>query len=76
MIKEEFEKLLLLEWTDEEREMIKRIMEGILYYRKLLPKTLKHDVISALQLCNTLKVKLENLEKIVQTINENKEVHE
>lgn len=66
MIKEEFEKLLLLEWNDEEREMINRIMEGILYYKKLLPKTLKNDVISALQLCNTLKVKLENLEKLIE----------
>ena len=34
MIKEEFEKLLMREWVEEEREMIKRIMDGILYYKK------------------------------------------
>lgn len=69
MIKEEFEKLLLREWIEEEREMIKRIMDGILYYKTLLPKSLKQDVISALALCNELKIKLEKYEQIIQEQN-------
>ncbi len=70
MIEEEFNKLLEKEWTEEERQMIQRIMEGLLYYRKLLPKALKADVISALQLCNNLKHQLED--KIKQTVGESK----
>lgn len=61
MIEEEFKKLLEKEWSEEERQMIQRISEGLLYYRKLLPKTLKTDVIAALQLCNKLKHQLELL---------------
>lgn len=61
MIEEEFKKLLDKDWSEEERQMIQRIMEGLLYYRKILPKSLKADVVSALQLCNKLKHQLEVL---------------
>lgn len=70
MIKEEFQKLLMKEWNEEEKQMIVRIMDGILYYKKLLPKSLKEDVICALNLCNTLKTKLENYENEIKMINE------
>jgi len=61
MIEEELSRLLERQWTDEERSMIKRIMDGLLYYKKLIPKALKNDVVSALQLCNRLKSQLEEL---------------
>lgn len=77
MIEEEFKKLLEKEWSEEERQMIQRIMEGMLYYRKLLPKALKADVISALQLCNKLKHQLDiliakvgELEDVAETMTE------
>lgn len=59
MIEEEFQKLLCKDWNDEEKAMIQRIMDGLLYYKKLIPKGLKTDIIAALQLCNSLKGKLE-----------------
>lgn len=61
MIEEELSRLLERQWTDEERAMINRIMDGLLYYKKLIPKALKNDVVSALQLCNRLKLQLEEL---------------
>ena len=61
MIEEELSRLLERQWTDEERAMINRIMDGLLYYKKLIPKALKNDVVSALQLCNRLKSQLEEL---------------
>lgn len=76
MIKEEFQKLLLKEWNEEEKQMIIRIMDGILYYKKLLPKSLKEDVICALNLCNTLKTKLEDYEKELKELKELKESEE
>jgi hypothetical protein len=60
---EEFDQLLQREWTDEERQMIERIKEGILFYKRLIPKSLREDVIAALQLCNTLKQQLEDVVK-------------
>jgi hypothetical protein len=59
MIEDEFKLLLEKEWSEDERVMIQRIMEGLLYYKKLLPKGLKADVINALQLCNKLKDQLD-----------------
>lgn len=59
MIEDEFTRLLEKDWSEEERQMIQRIKEGLLYYKKLLPKSLKADVIAALQLCNNLKHQLE-----------------
>lgn len=59
LIEDEFSNLLTKKWTEDEMKMIKRIMDGITYYRKLMPKGLKDDVIAALQLCNKLKIELE-----------------
>jgi hypothetical protein len=70
MIEEEFKLLLDKSWTDEEREMIKRIMDSLLYYKKLLPKSLKNDIIAALQLCNNLKHKIEIFETPLESIPE------
>lgn len=60
MIEEEFAKLLEKEWTEDEKAMIIRIRDGLLYYRKILPSSLKQDVVAALQLCNRLKHTIEN----------------
>lgn len=63
MIEQEFQKLLDREWLDEERELIEKIIESVIYYKKFLPRQMKDDVIRALQLCNQLKEKLEILSK-------------
>ena len=34
-------------------------MENIIYYKKLIPKSLKQDIMNALQMCNVLKTELE-----------------
>lgn len=60
---EESNRLLEKEWSEEERLLITRVLKNVLYYKKLIPKSLKADIISALQLCNELKEELENLKK-------------
>jgi hypothetical protein len=59
MFEEQLETLLQKEWSEEERILIKRLMDNVAYYKKLLPKTLKQDIFDALQMCNTLKNELE-----------------
>lgn len=61
MIEDEVKKLLEKEWSEEERKIIQKTTDGLFYYRKLLPSSLKADVIAALQLCNKLKDELEIL---------------
>lgn len=61
MIDEKFKILLEQNWTPEEEELIKKIMSGVKYYTKLLPKNLKKDIVDALELCHKLKVELESL---------------
>jgi hypothetical protein len=61
MIEEEFSKLLDKSWSDEDRLLISNIMNGVVYYKRLIPKSLKNDVICALQLCNNLKYQLEQM---------------
>lgn len=65
MIEEEFDKLLAKEWIQEEKELIEKIRAGLVYYKRLIPKSLTNDVIAALQLCNKLKDKLTDLESNV-----------
>lgn len=60
---EESNKLLEKEWSEEERTLITRVLKNVLYYKKIIPKSLKNDIISALKLCNQLKKELELLKK-------------
>ena len=59
MFEEELENLLKKNWSDDERALIVRLMDNVMYYRKLIPKSLKHDIFEALKMCNVLKVELE-----------------
>jgi hypothetical protein len=63
MIEDEFDKLLEKEWTEEEKGLIEKIKGGLLYYKRLIPKSLMNDVVAALQMCNKLKDQLQNLKE-------------
>ena len=77
MIEEHFNKLLEKDWENEEKEMIQRIMEGLLYYKKILPKTLKTDVVCAIGLCNRLKDEVEELKKkVIELLEQNEKDNE
>jgi hypothetical protein len=59
MFEQELDNLLQKNWSDEERRLISLLMENIIYYKKLIPKSLKQDIMNALQMCNVLKTELE-----------------
>jgi hypothetical protein len=78
MLEEELNKLLEKNWEAEEKQLVKRIMDGLLYYKRFLPKNFKDDVLMSIQLCNKLKneletLKVKNIEKIQENIKENTE---
>jgi hypothetical protein len=64
MFETELDNLLQKEWSDEERAMITRLMENVTYYKKLIPKSLKQDIMNALQMCNVLKDELQYYREI------------
>jgi hypothetical protein len=47
-----------------DENLIKKIMSGVKYYTKILPKNLKKDIADALDLCNKLKTELESFKQI------------
>ena len=57
----ECEKLLSLKWSEEEHLLIKKILENVMYYKKLMPKELKKDIQEILLLTSTLKIEHEIL---------------
>jgi hypothetical protein len=61
MIEEELKKLTEKPWSEEEKAIVQKLVDGFMYYKKLIPRTLKTDMITALQMCNNLKDKLDHL---------------
>jgi hypothetical protein len=61
-MEQEITELMARNWTDEEKELIQKITDGVMYYKRLIPKGLKTDIIIAIQLCNSLKLQLEKCE--------------
>lgn len=59
MFEQELDNLLQKPWSDEEKILISRLMDNVAYYKKLIPKSLKQDILNALQMCNVLKTELE-----------------
>lgn len=59
MFEEELKILLEKTWSDEERNLIVRLTDNVMYYKKLLPKSLKQDILDALKMCNSLKIELD-----------------
>ncbi|NBU34018.1 hypothetical protein EB118_03610 [bacterium] len=48
-------------WKDEELQLICKLEESLMYYRKLMSKTLKTDLSIAFEMCIRLKIELEDL---------------
>jgi len=59
MFEEEVKSLLENEWSEEEKILITNLISTVTYFKRMLPKTFKHDIISALQMCNSLKIELD-----------------
>lgn len=70
MFEEEMKKLLEKDWEEDEYTLINRLMENLVYYKRLMPKTLKSDIIAALEMCNKLKMELEVLRKKIHDLND------
>jgi hypothetical protein len=55
------ESLLDKDWTDEEKVLLKKLSDNLIYYKKLIPNTLKGDIIAILKIANNIKSDYENI---------------
>jgi hypothetical protein len=50
--------LLLEDWTEQEKELIERIIVNICSYKRFMSNALKEDILKIVDLCITLKRKI------------------
>lgn len=63
MFEEHFNELISKDWSMEDKALIERVCKSLSYYKKLIPTTLKNDIVYALEMCNRLKGRMEELER-------------
>ena len=61
--------LLNHEWTPDEKVLIKRLVESLLYYKYLIPKNLKSDIVAILDMANNIKHEYTVLKRTKNTPN-------
>lgn len=59
--------LLNQDWTPDEKILIKRLVDSLLYYKYLIPKNLKSDVVAILDMANKIKQDYTILKKTKKT---------
>lgn len=58
---EEANKLLSSNWENHEKELVKRMIDSLIAYKSLIPKSLKNDVKAMLQMANRIKTEYDEL---------------
>lgn len=70
MFEDEMKKLLDKKWDEEDHKLISRLLDNLVYYKRIMSKSLKTDIMSVLELCNKLKVELEELKEKIHVLND------
>lgn len=74
---EEANKLLSSNWENHEKELVKRMIDSLIAYKSLIPKRLKNDVKTMLQMANRIKAEYDELlEKYKSEKEQSKELQE
>jgi hypothetical protein len=55
--------LLNQEWNEQEKILVKRSIQNLLYYKSFIPKAIKNDVIDILTIANSIKSEYTILKK-------------
>lgn len=65
---EEGDKLLSNDWNDEDKILVKRMIDSLITYKYLIPKGLKQDMKAIIQLAHRIKNEYDDLCKKYQTL--------
>lgn len=58
---EEANKLLESNWEEHEKQLVKKLIDSLISYKALIPKSLKNDVKAMLQMANRIKSEYDDL---------------
>lgn len=58
---DEAKKLLSLNWDEEKQLLIKKFLDNLIYYKKLIPKSLCLDVKEMIEMATNIKIDYDNL---------------
>jgi hypothetical protein len=58
---EEANKLLASSWEDDEKALVKRMVDSLISYKSLIPKSFKQDIKAMLQMANRIKTEYDEL---------------
>lgn len=70
MFEDEMKKLLDKKWDEEDYKLISRLLDNLVYYKRIMSKSMKTDLMSMLELCNKLKTELEDLKEKIHLLND------
>lgn len=66
-ILDEVDKMLSTQLTDEERVLLEKMATSIKYYKSLIPKELKQDVVRLMQMAYKYKFEYDELKDILSS---------
>ena len=65
---EEGDKLLSNDWNEEDKILVKRMIDSLVSYKYLMPKALKQDIKAIIQLAHRIKNEYDDLCKKYKTL--------
>ena len=60
LLQAKLDEILLLSFSDEDRKMMTEMMTNMLYYHRLIPKSMEVDIVKCIDLCIREKLSLDN----------------
>lgn len=60
-MKEKLDDILLLDWDEEDKNCLLKIVEGIIYFKRLIPKSFEKEIVKCLDICIREKKQLDKL---------------
>lgn len=63
---EEANKLLNTDWTNEDKELVTRIVSNLKSYKSFIPSSLKDDICSVLEMANRIKKEYDELAILIK----------
>lgn len=60
-MKEQMNDILLLNWDEEDKNCLIKIVEGIVYFKRLIPKSFEKEITKCLDICIREKKELDKM---------------
>lgn len=62
-LQDKLNEILSLNWSEEDKNTLSKIMESIIYYKRLIPSKFEHEVLACINICIREKRELDFIKK-------------